>query len=237
MRLYKFLLVDHAIDNLVKRRIKISEYSDMNDPFELAGVSLSERQYTEALREVMKGVGALCFSDSMSEPLLWSHYAEKHRGCCIAFDVAENDSLQKTISVERLEEQLVDLEPFKQYLIDAPRSGKMPCEGSDREFQKLAAVYDPVTSKVMLSKYKGWDYEREFRLQIRLVPSQKDGALYFADFDENLRPVEVLLGARCTDETVERLKYAVNRYDPPLAIIRTALAKDDFRIVRLSNAI
>ena len=31
--------------------------------------------------------GLICFSENWTNPLLWSHYADKHRGICLGFDV------------------------------------------------------------------------------------------------------------------------------------------------------
>ncbi|NKK82626.1 DUF2971 domain-containing protein [Rhizobium leguminosarum bv. viciae] len=31
--------------------------------------------------------GLLCMSTTWQEPLLWSHYADKHKGMCLGFDV------------------------------------------------------------------------------------------------------------------------------------------------------
>ena len=93
-----------------------------------------------------------------------------------------------------------------------------------------------VTSAVMLSKYDGWNYEKERRLLIDLIPTQRDGDHYFAEFDEDLKPKKVLLGVRTSEESEEKLRYAVNTYNPPLPIIRTTLATDAFKIVRLSEA-
>jgi len=42
MRVYKFLTAEFALQNLIKRQIKISEFHDMNDPFELWGIKLSD---------------------------------------------------------------------------------------------------------------------------------------------------------------------------------------------------
>jgi hypothetical protein len=37
MQVFKFLDAHHAIDDLRHHRLKVSEFSDMNDPFELRG--------------------------------------------------------------------------------------------------------------------------------------------------------------------------------------------------------
>jgi hypothetical protein len=218
MRLYKFLSIDHAVDNLVKRRIKISEYGDMNDPYEFLAVSVKPEIFGRDINDAIKNHGAVCLSATESEPLLWSHYAEKHRGCCIAFEVAEGEHLKKTIPVDKPDEIFVDISRF----IEIKRKAE----------SQLAMEMTQHLNRVMLSKYSGWNYEKEFRFLIKLIDPQKDGKLYFAEFDEKLKPVEVLLGAMCTQDHEEKLRYAVNRYEPPLPIIKMSLAADEFKIVR-----
>lgn len=36
-----------------------------------------------------KQFGMICFSKRWNNPLLWSHYADKHRGICLGFEVDE----------------------------------------------------------------------------------------------------------------------------------------------------
>jgi len=63
----------------------------LNDPFEFLGVELSDPEFRKALaatkRDLSKGNGLLCFSKSWRHPMLWAHYADKHRGFCLGFDV------------------------------------------------------------------------------------------------------------------------------------------------------
>ena len=64
---------------------------ELNDPFEFLGVELSDPDFRKAListkREISKSKGILCFSKSWQHPMLWAHYADKHRGICLGFDV------------------------------------------------------------------------------------------------------------------------------------------------------
>jgi hypothetical protein len=81
MRLYKFLSAEFARQDLKERQIKISEFHDMNDPFELVGVHLSDPILHDLVIGICKGtLGALCFSGSWNNPMLWSLYADKHKG-------------------------------------------------------------------------------------------------------------------------------------------------------------
>src|SRR6266446_5545165 len=91
MRVYHFLPALHALEDIEKKRIKISEIDQLIDPFELWCVSQEDKKLRPALRKYKKEMserfGMICFSKQWHNPLLWSHYADKHRGMCLGFDV------------------------------------------------------------------------------------------------------------------------------------------------------
>jgi hypothetical protein len=91
MRVYHFLPAIHGLDDIRKQRLKISEIDQLNDPFELWCVSQEDRRLRLALREykneMTKRFGMICFCKHWHNPLLRSHYADKHRGMCLGFDV------------------------------------------------------------------------------------------------------------------------------------------------------
>ena len=107
MRVYHFLPARWAIEDIVKQRVKISEIDQTNDPFELWCVSQPNRELRNALRgfkEAMgKRFGLLCFTEDWVNPLLWSHYADKHRGICLGFDVESGVLRQVNYVKERSE--------------------------------------------------------------------------------------------------------------------------------------
>jgi len=80
--------------------LKIARLDELNDPFELWAIAQPDRQLRIALRltkdEMSKHRGVLCFSLSWHNPLLWSHYADKHRGVALGFDV--QDQILKAVS-------------------------------------------------------------------------------------------------------------------------------------------
>ena len=64
---------------------------ELNDPFEFLGIKLSDRGFRQALMETKRQLsetkGLLCFSKTWKNPVLWGHYADRHRGLCLGFDV------------------------------------------------------------------------------------------------------------------------------------------------------
>lgn len=91
MLVYHFLNAAYGLEDLRERRLKISRILDLNDPFEFLGVNLSDREFRKALRatkaELSKSKGLLCFSKTWKNPVLWGHYADKHRGICLGFEL------------------------------------------------------------------------------------------------------------------------------------------------------
>jgi hypothetical protein len=91
LRAYYFTDSEHGLAALRDRRLKVARIHELNDPFEFLGVELSDKKFRRALTEtkyeLSKSNGLLCFSKSWGHPMLWAHYADKHRGICLGFDV------------------------------------------------------------------------------------------------------------------------------------------------------
>lgn len=94
MRAYYFTNAVHGLAALHDQRLKVARIHELNDPFEFLGVELSDPEFRQALtstkRQLSDRNGLLCFSKSWRHPMLWAHYADKHRGICLGFDVNEN---------------------------------------------------------------------------------------------------------------------------------------------------
>jgi len=91
MRVYHFLNKKYALKDLKERRLRISRIMELNDPFEFLGAELSNREFRKAMnqtkKELSKTTGILCFSKKWTDPVQWSHYADRHKGICLGFDV------------------------------------------------------------------------------------------------------------------------------------------------------
>jgi hypothetical protein len=100
MRAYHFVPSRYALDDLRHRRLKIARLDELNDPFELWAITQPDRRLRQAFRktknEIALRYGVLCFSLSWHNPLLWSHYADRHHGVALGFDV--DNAILKPIS-------------------------------------------------------------------------------------------------------------------------------------------
>lgn len=173
MRLYYFTTQQYGLLALEKRRLKIARINELNDPFEFLGWNMQERGVRARLRtwknERNEELGILCFSREWSHPLLWSHYADKHQGIAIGFDVPDGDIYRP---VQYCGERL-----------PAPL---------DRE------LVDSDLDDLLLTKFSAWRYESEYRCFCHLADSIEKNGLYFEPFSEMLVPAEVIVGDRST---------------------------------------
>lgn len=93
MRVYHYLEAKWALDDIRRRRLKLSKIDDMNDPYEWKCVYSNHRSSQLALDATgtyaAENHAALCFSRSWNNILMWSHYGERHKGICLGFDVPD----------------------------------------------------------------------------------------------------------------------------------------------------
>jgi hypothetical protein len=74
----------HDLQSLVASKMWMARIETLNDPFEFHAVrasgpnSLMQHQFQEA--------GVACFCRGITNPLLWSHYANSHLGFAIGYD-------------------------------------------------------------------------------------------------------------------------------------------------------
>lgn len=95
----------------------------------------------DARLKLLRGFGVICFSERVSNPILWSHYAGNHQGFAVAFDDSLLRSLNGVAACGPV--AYADDPPVFRFFHDPPG--------------QFAAV-------ACLNKYSGWAYEEEVRI-------------------------------------------------------------------------
>ena len=166
MRVYKFLSSEFALKDIREQRIKISEFYDLNDPFELLPVALPDPRDRAALlnmrEELGKTRGLLSFASNFTNPVLWAHYGDKHRGICLGFEALPGETCKQVCYVAA---------PIRQRQLT-------------QEFM----------TQILFTKYAGWAYEEEIRCYV--TREEEDNGLYYFNFSEGLKLREVIIGQR-----------------------------------------
>jgi len=209
MRVYYLTTAQHALSNIALRRIKISRFSDLNDPFELLAVDLSDKKHRAAFRETKEEVnennGLICFSKAWSNPLLWGHYSEKHTGICLGFDVPDQ-FLKPVIYSEH---------PMK-IKIDS-KTG-------------LPIFNERNMSRLLRTKFADWKYEEEMRLFVELDHETIESGCYFSSFTDDLVLREIILGPRC-EIPIAGVRNLVANFSNKVRVLKSRIAFSSFRVV------
>ena len=214
MRVYHLVGREHGLQNIRHRRLKIAEIEDLNDPFELRSLSSPDTDVRRAVdmtrAQLAINRGMLCFSASWHNPVLWSHYADKHYGLALGFDVEDACLAQVTYRRHRL--------PFS----PATLSG----DPAEAEEQMLL---------LLTTKYSHWRYEEEWRAFLGLEDRDASTKLCFAEFSDRIRLREVIVGARSTASRAE-VADALGALATEVRATKARLAFRSFRVVRQRRA-
>ena len=108
MRVYKFRDSHWGLKAINECKLKITCVDSTNDPWELLPFDRSNRKINDWMNrsraDLNSKYGLLCFSRFWHSPVLWAHYADDHKGLCLAFDVSDDlakpvDYLEKAKSI------------------------------------------------------------------------------------------------------------------------------------------
>ncbi|HCT5134153.1 TPA: DUF2971 domain-containing protein, partial [Aeromonas hydrophila] len=97
---YKYT-TNFGADFFIRPKVKISNPSYLNDPFESEpgdnlvhvvdeglkrrGAQVISSETYDMTRQMLKSNGIFSVSETPRNPLMWAHYAEEHRGICIGY--------------------------------------------------------------------------------------------------------------------------------------------------------
>ena len=162
MRVYHLLPRKWALCDLKHCRLKVATLDDLNDPFELRGVRLGDpsdrRCFSRWRKSKVAKIGLLCFSKSWRNPVLWSHYANEHKGICLGFDVPESCLKEVTYVPERLRfEQLVPNESQLQQLLRT----KFKDWGYEAEYRRIVDLDKTCEA----DNFHFWPFGRDLELR------------------------------------------------------------------------
>lgn len=211
MRVYNFLPAEFALSNLALQRLRISRLADLNDPFELLAVNVGgNKAFRVRLAALKKELhtknGLLCFSKDWRNPVLWSHYAAKHHGMCLGFDIPDGYGREIQYSTERIAAHIAEDGSLK----------------PDEDF----------VESLLYTKYSHWEYEQEVRVFVPLASSTAEGGSYFIPFSDTLRLAHVVLGPLC-EIPIDRVRALVARTcgPGPIYVDKGRLAYKWFKVV------
>ncbi len=209
MRVYYFTSEEFALSNIINKRVKISLLDDLNDPFELLALDLSNKDFRRAFKagrsEAAKIAGVICFSKNWKNPLMWAHYGNKHKGICLGFDI-EDIHIKQIHYIPELLKPVIDMK------------------------MKLGGLEESYFEKILTMKFEGWKYEEEVRVIVPLEEKHSSG-YYFTDFDGNMVLKEVILGPRCS-VMFDDVKEILRSYKSKVTVFKSRIAFTKYEVVK-----
>lgn len=138
---------------------------------------------------------------------MWAHYAQKHYGVCLGFDLPEEGRVYNKIdyNTKRL-----------QFVLDHTKR----LSGFDEQFVEA----------MCFTKAAEWGYEREYRCMSRLEERDPITGFYYVDFGPNLLLREVILGQRNATPVGQVAKIA-GRFSHAVSVFKARAAFNEFAIV------
>jgi hypothetical protein len=170
---------------------------DLDEPYRYLLGRYLER---ELLKRYDKGVVSL--SRKMKCPLMWSHYADQHRGICIGYSIPQG---------------------FRGKLLPVEYGGTRRVAASDISamLEGHQDARDRVDRAVLLRKANPWKYEREWRLI-------GDRGLQ----DSCLELEEVIFGFRCDSVTRYAVVRAMENRDRPIKYYEVCEVNGTFELAK-----
>lgn len=218
MKIYRYLNSAAAIQTIETRSLRVGRILEFNDPFEwqlgIKGLPLQcEKEIYRAIQDWLEDrnsvAGIVCFSAKCKEPLLWAHYADRHRGIVLEFDYDETS--------ERLEKIIYSK---NRVVLDIPNY-KLP-HFTQGEFVQFA-------QKMVTQKSLGWKYEQEYRLHVDLKDCDVHSGSFFIGIPDSVLR-RVICGYRCDVEKLylRRLLDKVDLND--VKIVDATINQSTYRI-------
>ena len=183
----------YSLKDIINKEITVSHPKVMNDPFDTIYLQWldyynqnndKERKHIKPMLEAMGNVRIRCFVNNktkkspVSNILMWSHYADSHRGMCLEYRFSDEFMNQTNDdSVLRFRKVIYKREPL------SIKSKQM------------------MTDIGLLRKCNAWKYENEVRL-ISFAPDRKDDFIPIK-LDDGAYVSRVFFGMNCPKQDIE----------------------------------
>lgn len=212
-KIYRYMRFDdYWTNNLFKGEVVLSKPKDFNDPFDcylnidikkfwdMSGKEMFLKEYNmninmddnfekyamESINFAQDKARVTCFAESWKTLLLWSHYADSHKGLCIEYDTSLMGNLRNFLFPVIYQDELYD-------------ATKDFCTNNENLFNFL------------FFKSEEWKYENEWRIAV--IEEQLSKLLYDKEskrYKYNLKDCisAVYIGLKADDNKIEQIKNA-----------------------------
>ncbi|MFT5581477.1 MAG: hypothetical protein ACI9G9_000728 [Psychromonas sp.] len=182
MKLYKYHSINkNLIWSLIEKKNWYSKFENLNDPFEAL---FNDETNTGIYGNLRSSMRICCFSKNRDEILMWSHYADEHRGVCLEFECGENTDFLGSIFNVEYENNLTKIDN-----VELTKNGNL-------------LINNETNGKWVRRKLGTWKYEEEVRKI--LIDDHNSSNGLTRDFPGKL--AALYFGIRASNEYIELIQ-------------------------------
>ena len=207
MKLYHYMDAHYGLQNLANRRIKASTFDRLNDPFELLGINTKNKDVRARLKKMKNDVASEFGILCFSK--IWSNPVQW----------AHYANNHQGICIE---------------LELADNGDAQKVNYVTRRFDDSLMNSKSFPQKLLLSKFKHWGYEKEYRTVRQLKNFDYHDGLYFQPFSHEIRLKKVIIGCQST-LTREEVQRHLSVEDSDVPVIYARAAFQSYKIVEHLN--
>lgn len=219
MKLYHFASAKYLIPSIREKRLKLSTFQNLNDPYEVMPIMYDKMgNFAQAgmvrqhIQNMLKDAGLLCMSSNVESSVMWGNYADRHKGVAYEFHFEQQAN-------ERL--------------IHVTYDGGRVVFSEDMNLHDEKQLDD--FFKILLGrKAGGWIYEAETRWVFPISRGKvkvmvDENGLIFTPLPEELK--RIILGVDCPlfEDIVGRTVVEHGLKD--ISVTRARLSDRDFNII------
>ena len=200
----------YSLSDLINSEITVSPSKNMNDPFdsiinlwgtkELLEITCKEPKHIKNLSRSFDyfRIRSFCNGNTtraLKNILMWSHYADNHRGYCIKYKLSKH--FIKQDENDRFEHMFLKPIIYR----------------NDKDKVDISEMTTINTDLAFATKHESWGYENEVRL-IVYNPNKED-AFYGIPLDKDSCIEAIYFGCRCEQKTINTIKNLFSKTDTP----------------------
>lgn len=184
MKIYKYQAINiYLLHSLRNKKNWYSKLPFLNDPYDCFFL---DNTNTTVYKKLLSTFSVCCFSKNMDNILMWSHYADHHRGVCLEWEINEEDSrIKGALNSVIYENELITLDN-----VQRTEDGYLDLNVSSN-------------GKFILQKLKNWEYEEEMRIYNICEDPQLRGKSL--DFLGEL--TSIYFGTKAIQDDIELVKF------------------------------
>lgn len=235
-KLYRYMPAKYYnIRNLEKEKIHMSQNGNFNDVYEGVPVASIENLTNSDISLLNDSAYICCFSESDNDLLMWSHYADGHKGICVEYDLKllkNMDIITHIFPIVYSKRRLLKvdindlLDNLKKLNFNIFHNG----DNGDIELSQLLPLF--------VTKGDDWKREKEWRIIYTKQELYEKGDTNY--INSSLLNIDfscisgVCLGFRIDDEIKENIIEIVERKNKnrkkPIEVYQTTLSNSNYAL-------